>query len=194
MTLIAFFILALALSADAFTASLVRGVTLLKGQYEPIGMDQLAVHALIFGGMEGGMLTMGVLAGDLIASQVVSSVITQIGAGILLLIGGRMIWSSIAGHDADPHPVADKPGFQYQYTAILAFGTSIDSVVTGSSLGLLGTSWVLGFLVAGVTSLIAFLALRLGDMAGVKWGKYASLAGGLVLCAFAVFLLVSRII
>ena len=69
----------------------------------------------------------------------------------------------------------------------LAVATSIDALAVGFSLAMMRAAiWIAAIVIAIVTSALSAIAVAAGRRAGVRWGRWAELAGGAILCAIGV--------
>ena len=167
---------ALAMDAAAVTAAL--AVTRQRSFF----LRTLLPCALVFGGFQALMPLLGFAAGSL-ASGVLQDYGRFVGAVLIALIGGKMLWENDA-------PQAASPGLGKLLT--LGFATSIDALAVGVSFACLGRTaiWCDALLIGLVTALIVVVAGVLGRGAGRFCGRYCSRAGGAVLILIALKILI----
>ena len=107
---------------------------------------------------------------------------------VLVVVGGKMIWEARGGEEHRPKTDPTR-GWML---VTLSVATSLDALAVGFSLAMeevmLWRAAVVIGLVAGVMSLVGIL---FGGRLGSRWGRWAHLAGGCVLIAFALRIVVS---
>jgi len=185
MSVISIFLLALALAADSFAASIAKGAQV----YRPtIG------HALLVGALFGSAQVLLPLLGwqvGLTVQPVIESIDHWIAFGILTAIGGKMIYE---GRKARPQE--DRPGsFTLPALVLTAIATSIDSLVVGFGFGFLQISVLMALTMIGsVTFLTSFGGVYLGRRLSHHVGEYAEIAAGIVLIAIGTKILLDHTI
>lgn len=115
-------------------------------------------------------------------SALLGDVATLAGGGLLLLLGGHMIYNSFYSSQI---LMLD---YRSTWGALLfATSVSIDSLSVGVSLGLFATDIVLTVVLFGLFGgILSILGLMIGRNAG-KWaGKYGEAIGGIILVAFGI--------
>lgn len=185
MTLIESFILALALSVDSFVVS----ATCAFKSKMPLGRG--LVMALVFGVFQGLFPLMGALLGGAFRN-VASAVDHWIAFGLLLLVGGKMIWDAFHDNAADEQLDVTR----FATICLLAVATSIDAFVVGIGFGLNSTHAEML-----LTVLIIFLVTFLLSLVGVTLGrrnipvpdKVATILAGLVLIALGTYTLIDHL-
>ncbi len=164
-------LLALALSMDAFAVSI--GL----GSKRPANVGALAVRAgLYFGLFQALMPLIGYSGGRGVLGWV-EDWSAWIAFGLLLLIGGKMIYESFAEGVEEAIAV-----ITHRVLLTLAIATSIDALAAGFTLALLQVNPLVSCLIIGVTTLVFSLAgVYLGNRTGTLLESKAELFGGLVL-------------
>ena len=181
MAILEAILLAASLCADCLAVSLCSGVTLGSVRWRPI----LGV-ALAFAVIQAGLLLAGWAFGHLFIGLVEK--ISHILAFLLLLyVGGSMLLEGIRGAEE----IRDLSS--WRNVLIGGVAPSIDALALGAAQSLEGVDWS-GFLpllvaVFGVTALTVTVGLRGGRAIGVRFGRWAEIAGGLVLLAIGVSVL-----
>lgn len=177
---------ALALSTDAFAASVARGAIQRNSSWR-----QAAGNGLVFGGTEGLMCLLGWALASTVA-ELISAIDHWIALLLLGFIGLRMIREAL-GDEADDGGTGERTD-GLGTTLLTAVGTSIDSAVVGVALYLAnGPIW--SALVVGLTStLMSTLGFLLGPMAGRLIGRRAEIIGGLVLIAIGVGIWIDHVV
>ncbi len=178
--------LGVALAMDCFAVTLgmacgSRGLTL----------KQAVRMAAFFGGFQFVMPVIGWFAGDRLL-RIIEHFDHWVAFGLLALIGGRMIWESLKMNDEEKACRPDQT--QGKRLLILALATSIDALAVGLSLGVVRTGILFPAAVIGVTSFLLTVAgAKLGPVVGRLVGKRAELAGGLILIAIGVKILIEHL-
>lgn len=177
------FILALALSMDAFAVSI--GL----GSKRSISLAKLAaLAAFYFGLFQGLMPLIGYLGGRGVFGWI-EAYAPWIAFALLAFIGGKMIFEALTeGIEEDIAQITHK------VMLILAIATSIDAMAAGFSLTLLAVNPFLACLIIG---LVTFVASAIGVVIGEKSGTWleskAELAGGIVLVLIGLKILISAL-
>ena len=168
--MVAVVLLALGLAMDAFAASIARGAG-------GISRRDGALLALAFGLFQGLMPLIGLLLGDAFAGTI-EAFDHWIAFVLLGFIGIQMIREGL-----DPVEAVDASR-RLSLAAILtlAVATSIDAAVAGLTLRFfdlpIATSLLL---IGGVTFVLSLVGVTLGARLGMRIGKRAEIAGGVVL-------------
>lgn len=168
------------LSVDAFAAALGKGA-----QRPAVTLADAVKVGLVFGVFEAITPAIGWLLGYLV-NDWIADWDHWVSFILLLGIGGHMIRqaSDPAGEDAADVPMADagRPG--YLRLALTALATSIDAAAVGVTLALMDVDiWVACLIIGGTTSCVATGGVMLGRRVGAYLGRYATVAGGVVLIA-----------
>ena len=176
-------LVAVSLCADCFAVSLCSGVTLRSVRWRPV----LGV-ALAFAVIQAGLLLAGWAFGWLFVGFV-ERVSHWIGFLLLLYVGGSMVLEGIRGGEE----VRDLSSWRNVLLGGLA--TSIDALAVGAAESMEGTLWP-GFLplllsVFAVTALSVVVGLRGGSAIGSRLGRWAEIAGGVVLIGIGLSVLLS---
>ena len=191
MSLLDILLLALSLAMDCFTVSIVSGAILRRWQ----GGVILRI-AVLFGFFQALMPLIGWLGVHFFAARL-EAYGRWIAFGLLLFIGGRMIWQSFREADEE------KPFFRPEALTtqlLLAIATSIDALAIGVSMAVIGYdtigSLLLPLTLIGVVSLVMSL---IGHYLGIRFGRTVcrrlrpELFGGIILVALGVKILVSHL-
>lgn len=173
-------ILAVALSMDAFAVSIGLGT---KKQRSSASLALMA--GAYFGLFQALMPLFGYLAGKGVLSWV-EAYAPWIAFGLLVLIGGKMIYESFSeGVEEDICQIT------HRVMLILAIATSIDAMAAGFALNLLDVAPLLACLIIGATTYAFSVA---GVYVGIKSGAWleskAELLGGIVLILMGLKMLI----
>lgn len=175
-------LLAASLCADCLAVSLCSGVTLRSVRWREI----LGV-ALAFAVIQAGLLLAGWAFGYLFVGMVekISHVIAFL---LLLYVGGSMLLEGIRGE------LEVRDLSSWRNIIIGGLATSIDALAVGVAQSMDGADWP-GFLplliaVFAITALSVVVGLRGGRAIGARFGRWAEIAGGIVLIGIGVGVLV----
>ncbi len=177
------FILAVALSMDAFAVSIGLG-SKIKNDIKP-----LAIKAgLLFGFFQMLMPAIGYLGGVGL-SQYISEYDHWIAFIFLFSIGAKMIYESFGENIEDEITMVSN-----KIMLTLAIATSIDAMAAGFTLNLFELDVYLSLLMIGVTTFIfSYAGVYIGSKGGEKLESKAELLGGIVLIAIGIKILVSHL-
>ncbi|HQH60232.1 MAG TPA: manganese efflux pump MntP family protein [Candidatus Saccharicenans sp.] len=165
--------LALALAVDAFAVTVGLSCSLcgLKSR-------QAWRLASYFGFFQFMMPVIGWLIGENLL-KLISRYDHWVAFGLLLLVGGRMVFESFWPERKKYNGKDPTSGWPL---LVLAVATSLDALACGLSLPVLGLNVWLASLVIGLMAFcLTLVASRLGPVLGQVFGRRAELAGGLVL-------------
>ncbi|MBF4619252.1 manganese efflux pump [Clavibacter sp. VKM Ac-2873] len=173
MTFLPLLLIAVGVSADAFAVALTKGVHM-----RTFHLRNALVIAVVFGVFQAVMPLIGWLLGTSFAASI-TGVDHWITFGLLLLVGGKMIWEALSAHE-DTEKDYDR--LNVRELLVLALATSIDALAVGITLAFLPGSIVDAILLIGATTLVlAFAGIVIGHRVGARFGKPAEIAGGIIL-------------
>lgn len=175
-------LIAVGLSMDAFAVSICEGLSSKKASYQ-----YAAVTGFFFGGFQAIMP----LAGFLIGAQFkayISSIDHWVAFILLCIIGIKMIRES-----KDACRVIDEP-FSFMNLLLLAIATSIDAFAVGVTFAFLNVKIIPSILLIGaITFGISFTGVRIGNVFGAKFQSKAEAAGGAILIAIGLHILLQHL-
>ena len=184
MTLVELFIVAVALSMDAFAVAICKGLSVKRAT-----LKQAVCVGGYFGGFQAMMPLLGFLLGTAFAS-LITSVDHWIAFVLLGLIGGNMIREALSGDDDDELD----DSFTVRTMIPLAVATSIDALATGVTFAALNVDIIPAVLFIGVTTFtFSAFGLKIGNVFGAKFKSKAEFAGGLVLVLMGVKILLEHL-
>lgn len=186
MSLLESFLIALALSVD----SLVVSTTSAFKSKMPYRKGLLM--AVVFAVFQGGFPLLGALLGGAF-KDFVDGFDHWIAFGLLLLVGGKMIWDTLKGDDADKPLDVTRLGVM----CLLGVATSIDAFVVGVGFGLNSTIpqiLVTVLVITLVTFLVSLVGLFLGKRNIPVPEKAASIMAGVVLIGLGVYTLCEHLL
>lgn len=170
---------------DAFAVSISQGAAL-----KTVKPGYALRTGLIFGMIEGITPLVGWGLG-LIASELLASWSHWLAFILLLLLGGRMIWSGwrnsvgTADHRVVKHNI--------WLLIITAIATSIDALAIGIGLAFLQVNILLAALIiGGVCAIISTTGIIIGRIVSGIIGRWAEVAGGIVLTGIGCQILFSH--
>jgi putative Mn2+ efflux pump MntP len=174
--LITVFIMAFALSMDAFSVGLGMGMVSLR-------LKQIFKIGLFIGSSHMIMPLLGMFLGKQITAHF-GNVAGIIGGCLLLILGIQMIISSLTSKE---EPFVTPVGIGL---LLFAISVSLDSFSIGLSLGIFGARVVATILLFGITSTaLTWLGLLMARRFKRWLGSYGEALGGSILLGFALKLL-----
>jgi putative Mn2+ efflux pump MntP len=173
-------LISLSMAMDAFAVCLAAGT--LENTQGPRPAFRLSFH---FGLFQFIMPVLGWLLGMTI-EPLIHNYADWIAFSLLAFVGIHMIYSSALGGDGN-HPNDPSRGWTM---ILLSIAVSMDALVVGASLGVLGIFvWYPAILIGVVTGVISLIGLRIGRIVGKKLGKPVEIIGGLVLIGIGLSIL-----
>lgn len=179
------FLLAIAMSTDAFAAAVGKGAAMREPR-----LPQALRVGLIFGVIEGVTPLLGWALGSA-AAPYVTAWDHWIAFVLLVLLGLRMIQAGLR-----PDGVGAEAPRNHGFWALAAtgFATSIDALAVGVGLAFLEVNILLVAAAIGLTTLLMVTAgILLGRVLGALAGKRAEIGGGVLLIAIGATILVQHL-
>ena len=180
-------LLALGVSMDAFAVSICKGLAMKKA-----GIKEGLTCGIWFGGFQAMMPTVGFFLGTLFA-EAIQAVDHWVAFILLAIIGGNMLKEAFEkdcecceGHDAD---LSVKTMF------VMAVATSIDALAVGISLAMAGNvdifaaAALIGLFTCGMSA----VGVKIGNVFGSRFEKKAQMAGGFILIALGLKILLEHL-
>jgi len=185
MSFWALFLIALGVSADAFAVALTKGLHMRR-----FNLRNALVIAVTFGVFQAVMPLLGWLLGSQFAASI-SGFDHWIAFGLLLLVGGKMLWEAFTSHE-DKEKDFDR--IDPRELLVLALATSIDALAVGVTLAFVPVSITGSIALIGVTTFVlAFLGVVIGRRVGARFGKPAEIVGGIVLILIGTNILIEHL-
>lgn len=176
------FLIGVGLSMDAFAVSISKGLSVRR--YKP---SQSLCCGLWFGGFQMLMPLTGYLLGVNFQSYV-ESVAHWIAFVLLALIGGNMVRESFS----DEEETVDA-SFAPLVMLTLAVATAIDALAVGVSFAALQVAILPAIGIIGATTFVISAAgVKIGSVFGEKYAAKAELAGGLILIAIGLKIVIEH--
>ena len=186
MDLLSVTAIAVALAMDAFAVAIVTGLTI-----QPLTRRHVFRLAFHFGLFQFLMPIIGWAAGNAVQKHI-ADFDHWVAFGLLGFIGGKMVWGSFHGNGEERNSRND-PTSGWQLV-ILSIATSIDALAVGLSLGLIGSAIVKPALIIGIVAAgFTTVGMVLGRKIGSIWGKRVEVAGGLILIAIGVKIVIDHL-
>lgn len=185
MSPFAILVLAVGMSVDALIASVGRGAAAPR----PTLTTALRT-GIVFGVVEAITPLIGWLLG-IAASQFVQAIDHWIAFGLLATVGGRMALHAIR-RPADVAAEERNGGFGTLLAT--AIGTSLDAMAVGVSLAFLDVNIIVIAIAIGLaTTVMSTGGILAGRFIGVRFGRYAEIAGGFALIGLGVMILIEHL-
>ena len=191
MTTLEIALLGVGLAMDAFAVSIAEGLKMKR-----IHVAYMLVIALAFGVFQAGMPVLGWLLGNSVISYI-DKYDHWIGFLLLVAIGTKSLIEALRSDDTedDKGLSTTGPGNTYSISAvrllILAVATSIDALAVGVTFALSYSVNVprAAALIGGITFAICCGGVVVGHFFGTRYRRKAGVAGGLILIAIGVRIL-----
>lgn len=179
--------LSLAMSTDAFAAAVGKGAALHKPQWR-----EALRTGLIFGAIESVTPLIGWALGR-VAAPYVAAWDHWLAFTLLGAIGALMIRNALSDGDAEEDQ-APARSHSFWVLAVTGFATSIDAMVVGAGLALLGANIIVTAAAIGFSTFVMVtIGVMLGRVLGTVAGRRAELVGGLILIVIGCLILYEHI-
>jgi putative Mn2+ efflux pump MntP len=172
--------IAVALGCDAFSVAIGVGSRGLTGRR----IFRLAFHFALFQFL---MPLIGLAIGSA-AAGLIGEAAKWVAAAGLAIIGSRLAWEALRHHQTLTPRSDPTRGWSL---VVLSVSTSVDALVAGFSLGLLGMNVLAACGIIGVIAgVMTVIGMALGATAARALGHWAEFVGGVMLVALAVVFVV----
>lgn len=177
-------IISIGLSMDAFAVAICKGLSM---EQNTIGKS--VTVGSYFGLFQGLMPVIGYILGVKFQNSI-QAIDHWVAFILLALIGLNMIKESL--EDANQCNLDDSLSFKNM--TMLAIATSIDALAIGITFGLLGVNIIKSATMIGVvTFIISIIGVNIGFEFGCKYKSKAEFAGGIILIAMGLKILLSHL-
>lgn len=177
------FLLAFALSMDAFAVSIGLGV-----KSQNFSKSLAFKVALLFGFFQALMPLFGYLA-SIGLGTFITSIDHWIAFALLGVIGGKMLYESFQEGTEDEITVITN-----KVLLMLAIATSIDAMAAGFTLNLIDVNPFLSMLIIGVVTFVfSFLGVFIGTKGGTFLEDKAEKIGGIILIGIGLKILIEHL-
>ena len=194
--------IAVALSMDAFSVSICKGLAT-----KTFSLKTALFCGLWFGGFQALMPVMGYFLGAQF-EHFITNIDHWISFGLLLIIGVNMIREALGEEETtsqqDNETTSEKSksvsesvcgctGFKTMLG--LAVATSIDALAVGVTFAFLKVNVWFSVMVIGITTFIfSFAGVKIGNIFGSRYSKAAEITGGVILILLGVKILVEHLL
>lgn len=185
MGFVELFLIGVGLSMDALAVSVCKGLGMRK-----VNRGHAAVIALFFGGFQALMPFIGWVLG-IRFERYITECDHWIAFGLLLIIGGKMIWDVVRGEEEE---VTSNDNLDFKELLVLAIATSIDALAVGISFAFLEVNIGGAVAIIGATTfLLSYAGVFIGNKFGNKYQNKATLAGGIILILIGLKILLEHL-
>ncbi len=178
------FILAVGLSMDAFAVSVCKGLAMQRCR-----LKNAMVCGVWFGGFQALMPLLGYLLGYQFR-DVITSIDHWVAFVLLAVIGANMIREAFGKKEEPVNAAMD-----WKTMLLMAVATSIDALAVGITFAFLPDTNILAavFFIGCITFFLSTAGAKLGNVFGAKYKSKAELAGGVILIALGVKILLEHL-
>ena len=181
-------LIAVALAMDAFAVAICKGLAMKKP-----GVRNAAIVGLWFGGFQALMPTIGYFLGEAFDKYIVAFH-HWVAFVLLALIGANMIKESLekdgCGCGQDGACSIKDASVSAGNMFVMAVATSIDALAVGITFAIEDTPIAISaFLIGIITFALSALGVYIGSIFGTKYKSKAEFAGGVVLIAIGLKIL-----
>lgn len=174
------------LAMDAFAVSVVTGSV-----FNELKIRYTLRMAFFFGIFQAVMPLIGYAAGQAFACQI-AACDHWIAFLILAGIGGKMIYEAFKIQEVEKKP---QDPSNFAILLALSIATSIDALAVGITLSLVTQEIILAVSVIGIiTFLLSYAGYEIGKRIGHFFENKIEIAGGLILIAIAIKILISHLL
>ena len=186
--------ISVALSMDAFSVSICKGLATKKFSFKTA-----LLCGLWFGGFQALMPIIGYFLGAQF-EHLITSFDHWIAFGLLLIIGVNMIREALSEDDSTDNGQQSTgecsctcTGFKTML--MMAIATSIDALAVGVSFAFLSVNIWKSVAVIGVTTfLFSFVGVKIGNIFGSRYSKAAEITGGVILIGLGLKILLEHLV
>ncbi|HPN66894.1 MAG TPA: manganese efflux pump MntP family protein [Candidatus Omnitrophota bacterium] len=183
MSASAILFIALGLAMDAFAVSVAGGVAIKRHK-----LKSALKFGAYFGSFQMAMPVIGWATGFRLKGFI-TGIDHWVAFGLLAFIGGKMIYESLRIGEEEK-----LPSFGHRQMLVLSVTTSIDALAAGLSFAFLQVPIILPVLVIGaVTFSLSFIGVVIGNTAGHFFEKKLEAAGGFILIAIGIKILLEHL-
>ncbi|MGN0368484.1 MAG: manganese efflux pump MntP family protein [Wujia sp.] len=185
--MISFFLIGVGLSMDAFAVSVCKGLAMRK-----VNKKQALVIGIFFGGFQALMPLIGYTLGVKF-EKYITNIDHWIAFALLVFIGGNMIREALFGEEEDEITQMDLP-LDLKELFVMAIATSIDALAVGVSFAFLNYPIFQAILIIGCTTFVlSIVGVYVGNLFGRKYETRAQVAGGIILIAIGLKILLEHL-
>ena len=186
MDIISLLAISVALSMDAFSVSICKGLATKQFSFKTA-----LLCGLWFGGFQALMPLIGYFLGAQF-EHLITAFDHWIAFGLLLIIGINMIREALSDDDEEEESSSCDCGFKTML--MMAIATSIDALAVGVSFAFLKVKIWFSVMIIGITTfLFSFVGVRIGNIFGSRYSKIAEMTGGIILIILGVKILLEHL-
>ena len=183
-----------ALSMDAFSVSICKGLATKKFSFKTA-----LLCGLWFGGFQALMPLIGYFLGAQF-EHLITSFDHWIAFGLLLIIGVNMIREALSedestdnGQQATEECSCSCTGFKTML--MMAIATSIDALAVGVTFAFMKVNiWFSVMIIGVITFVFSFVGVKIGNIFGSRYSKAAEITGGVILIGLGVKILLEHLL
>ena len=193
MDLITLLSISVALSMDAFSVSICKGLATKK-----FSLKTALLCGLWFGSFQALMPIIGFFLGSQF-EHFITNIDHWIAFALLSFIGINMIREALNENeitDVGQQPIADNQGTSTGFKTMLglAIATSIDALAVGVTFAFLKVNIWFSVMIIGITTfLFSFVGVKIGNVFGSRYSKTAEIIGGVILILLGLKILVEHL-
>ena len=188
MQLYVLIVLAVGLAGDACAAAICKGLATPK-----LRLKHMLITGLWFGGFQALMPVIGYIPVKLLGpamEKYITHIDHWVAFSVLAFLGVKMIYEAITGGEEECVDCSFAP----RAMVVMAVATSIDALAVGVTFALTDANiFVAALLIGVITFVLSALGVKIGNVFGVKYKKYAELAGGAVLVLIGLKILLEHL-
>lgn len=178
-------LIAVGVSMDAFAVSICKGLSVGR-----LRSRHAFAVSIWFGGFQALMPVIGYFAGVSFADYV-TSFDHWISFVLLSIIGANMIRGSFEKEEQKD----SNSDFSFRKMLALAIATSIDALAVGVSFAFLQVDiWTAVLIIGATTAAFSGVGILIGNQFGIKYKSKAEFAGGLILIAIGLKILIEHLV
>ncbi len=183
MDLISLISISIALSMDAFSVSICKGLATKR-----FSLKTAFLCGLWFGGFQALMPLIGYFLGAQF-EHFITNIDHWIAFVLLSIIGINMIREALGESTSQ-----QDDGTNFSTMLILAIATSIDAFAVGVTFAFLKVNIWKSVLLIGITTFIfSFFGVKIGNIFGSRYSKISEIAGGTILIILGIKILIEHL-
>ena len=183
MSTLEIFLLGFALSMDAFAVSVCKGLATKK-----LGIKQMLIVGLWFGGFQALMPTTGYLLGSTF-EKYITRFDHWIAFVLLALLGINMLREALSKEEEEVDA-----SYAFKPMLLMAIATSIDALAAGITFSTLQVNILKAAGLIGCTTfVISAIGVRIGSVFGARFKKPAEMVGGVILILLGIKILLEHL-
>ena len=188
MDLISLISISIALSMDAFSVSICKGLATKK-----FSLKTALLCGLWFGGFQALMPLIGYFLGAQF-EHFITNIDHWIAFGLLAIIGVNMIREALC-EDEERQEDSSCGCTGFKTMLMMAIATSIDALAVGVTFAFLKVNIWKSVLLIGITTFIfSFCGVKIGNIFGSRYSKISEIAGGTILIILGIKILIEHML